>query len=95
MHSSAFGYVRVSASASEHDLRKALADYAEHAGYTLAEVFTEHEELGSSAFAALMDALKRSKHRLSLCQVCATLPTFPDCAPQLKISLNAKHVLVS
>ena len=61
MHPSAYGYVRIPASASERDLRKALADYAERAGYTLAEVFTEHEELGSSAFAALMDALKRSK----------------------------------
>src|SRR5260370_1740624 len=61
MHPSAFGYVRIPASASEQNLRKALADYAERAGYTLAEVFTEHEELGSSAFAALMDALKRSK----------------------------------
>jgi len=59
-----FGYVRISSRASEHviqDLRKEIIDYAEREGYVLTEIFTEHEEFGPSAFAALMDALKRSE----------------------------------
>lgn len=64
MHPLAFGYIRLPAGASEQsaqDLRRDLADYADRQGYALAEVFAEHESFGSSAFAALIDALKRSR----------------------------------
>jgi DNA invertase Pin-like site-specific DNA recombinase len=64
MRPSIFGYVRLSASESNHmtkDPRKELIDYAEREGYTLIEIFTEHEDVGSSAFAALMDALRSSE----------------------------------
>jgi len=64
MHLPAFGYIRLPVGASEQstqDLRSDLTDYAERQGYTLAEVFAEQEASGSSAFAALIDALKRSR----------------------------------
>jgi hypothetical protein len=43
------------------DPRKALGEYAEREGYVMAEVFTERDESGSSAFASLMDALYLSE----------------------------------
>jgi hypothetical protein len=43
------------------DMRENLAAYAKREDYTLAEVFLEREDSGSSAFAALIDALKRSE----------------------------------
>jgi hypothetical protein len=64
MPSSAFGYARLSAHSSDHvarDLREDLAAYAEREGYLLAEVFIEREDSGSSAFAALIDALNHSE----------------------------------
>ena len=57
----AFGYIRIRGSESEHNLRKSLAHFAARQGYELADIFTEYEELGSSAFASLMEALKCSK----------------------------------
>ncbi len=64
VRSSAFGYVRIAAHASEQavrDMRKDLAAYAEREGYTLTEVFMEREDSGSSEFAALIDAISRSE----------------------------------
>ena len=64
MRSSAFGYARIAAHASEQavlDTRKDLAAYAEREGYTLTEVFMEREDSGSSEFAALIDAINRSE----------------------------------
>lgn len=61
----AFGYMRVGPGMPEggtgQDPRKALGEYAEREGYALAEVFTERDESGSSAFASLMDALYLSE----------------------------------
>src|ERR1700735_72708 len=60
----AFGYVRVPAGPPEcatQGPRKELAEYADREGYVLSEIFTEHAESGSSAFAALVDALKDSE----------------------------------
>jgi hypothetical protein len=57
----AFGYMRIGPGIpegrTEQDPRKLLWEYAEREGYVLAEVFTERQESGSSAFASLMDAL--------------------------------------
>jgi Resolvase, N terminal domain len=64
MCSSAFGYARIAAHASEHAvraMRKDLAAHAEREGYMLTEVFMEREDSGSSAFAALIDAINRSE----------------------------------
>jgi hypothetical protein len=64
MRLSAFGYLRVIGHVSEQaaqDMRKDLAAYAEREGYTLAKVFMDQEDSGSSAFAALIDALNRSE----------------------------------
>jgi hypothetical protein len=60
----AFGYARVTGHVSEQaaqDMRKVLAAYAEREGCTLTEVFMDQEDSGSSAFAALIDALNRSE----------------------------------
>ena len=62
---SAFGYVRIAAGMPEggqgRDPQKVLGEYAEREGYVLDKVFVEREESGSSAFAALMDALYLSE----------------------------------
>jgi hypothetical protein len=57
-----FGYVRLrEPGATQHvpRLRKQLRDFAIHEGYTLAEVLVEHDRGGSSAFAGLLDLIKR------------------------------------
>jgi hypothetical protein len=63
---SAFGYVRIAADIPEGDTRqdprRIVDEYAKREGYILARVFTEGPESGSSAFAALMDALYLSDH---------------------------------
>jgi len=46
---------------SARRLRDELAASAEREGYTLGEVFIERDTGGSSAFAALIDALTQSK----------------------------------
>jgi hypothetical protein len=77
----AFGYMRVGPGTPEggtgQDPCKALREYAEREGYVLAEVFTERDESGSSAFASLMDALYLSEQPIvivpSMCHL-AHLP---------------------
>jgi hypothetical protein len=64
MRSSAFGYARIAAHASEQEVREMRKDpaaYAEREGYTLTEVFMEREDSGSSEFAALIDEINRSE----------------------------------
>jgi hypothetical protein len=62
---SAYGYVRIRAGMPEDNAKegplRALNEYAEHEGYVLTDVFTEREDSGSSAFAALIDTLKVSE----------------------------------
>lgn len=61
---SALGYMRLAPDTSEQAarrLRAELAAGAEREGYTLGEVFIERDAGGSSAFAALIDALTQSK----------------------------------
>lgn len=87
MCSMAFGYVRVLGSGSEQtcqSLHEELADYAEREGYTLAEVFIEQDEIGSSAFAALMEALKRGQARIVI------VPTMQHFAhlPSLRVAMK-------
>jgi hypothetical protein len=58
------GYMRLAPDISEQSarrLRDELAVGAEHKGYTLGEVFIELDAGGSSAFAALIDALTQMK----------------------------------
>jgi len=97
MHLPAFGYIRLPVGASEQstqDLRSDLTDYAERQGYTLAEVFAEQEASGSSAFAALIDALKRSRTSIVVVPSLATLPIFLDCVLQCGTSSSKKQALV-
>ena len=60
----ALGYMRLPPDISEQAerrLRAELAAGAEREGYTLGEVFIERDVGGSSAFAALIDALTQSE----------------------------------
>ena len=60
----AFGYMRLASDISEQSarrLRDQLAASAEREGYLLGEVFIERDADGTSAFAALIDALVQSK----------------------------------
>lgn len=83
----ALGYVRVLGNTSEQTsqrLHKELADYAEREGYALTEVFIEQDEIGSSAFAALMEALKRGQARIVI------VPTMRHFAhmPSLRLAMK-------
>lgn len=60
----ALGYMRLAPDIPERSacrLRDELVASAEREGYTVGEVFVERETGGSSAFAALIDALTQSK----------------------------------
>jgi hypothetical protein len=60
----ALGYMRLAPDIPEQSVRRLqdeLAASAEREGYTLGETFIERDTGGSSAFAALIDALTRSK----------------------------------
>lgn len=64
MYLPALGYMRLAPDVSElaaQRLQDELAAGAEREGYTLGEVFIERGADGSSAFAALIDALTQSK----------------------------------
>jgi hypothetical protein len=102
MRMPAFGYVRIAAGMPEdgtrQDPRKALDEYAEREGYMLAEVFTDREESGSSAFAALMDALYLSKHPIvivpSMCHF-AHLPGLRSAMKErIEVETGARVVVV-
>jgi hypothetical protein len=58
------GYLRAAIGSDEHEIarmRHQLANFADHEGYTLDDVFVEVEASGSSALAALIEAA-RSRH---------------------------------
>ena len=60
----ALGYMRLASDISEQSarrLRDELAASAKREGYIMGEVFIERDAGGSSAFAALIDALAQSK----------------------------------
>jgi len=59
----AYGYIRMKrCAATESDqLRQQMAAFAEREGYQLSEIFAETEDATSSAFAAMIDALRTDK----------------------------------
>jgi hypothetical protein len=64
MRLTALGYVRFTRDIPEQAARhmqEELTAYAERGGYILGKIFIEEEEPGSSAFAALIEELCRSK----------------------------------
>jgi hypothetical protein len=56
-----FGYARVHLDARTElpKVRREMRTYAEIEGFTFAELFVEHDQGGTSAFAGLVDLLKR------------------------------------
>jgi DNA invertase Pin-like site-specific DNA recombinase len=63
MRPAIYGYMRVVSSEEQEDeaqqIRRELAKYAEHEGFTLDQVFTENIRCQEPAFYTMIEALKR------------------------------------
>src|SRR5215469_13399595 len=84
----AYGYIRVAADPPEgsrtEDLLSILSEYAENNGYVLAEVFTEWEDSGSSAFAALIETLEISEQPIVIVPALGHFAHFPGLRAAMK-----------